>query len=110
MPEDRVSCLAQPAFGVGHRSSEEADCRASELLAKDAILFAQIIDQVFLLAVQPPSHGQDEALQSMRHRPSLRGSRFRHSQDRPFSPGPNCVGRFFAPYVIALHYGPKARV
>ena len=38
--------------GVGHRSSEEAYFRASELLAEDAILFAQIIDQVFLLAVQ----------------------------------------------------------
>ena len=30
------------------------------------------------------------------------GSGFRHSQNRPFSPGLNSVGRFFAPYAVGV--------
>ncbi len=60
--EESTDAFTTLNAGVGHRSSEEAYFRASELLAEDPILFAQIIDQVFLLALQPPSHGQDEEL------------------------------------------------
>jgi len=99
--EEFTDAFTTSNAGVGHRSSEEAYFRASELLAKDAILFAQKIDQVFLLAVQPPSHGQDEELQSMRHRQSLRGSGFRHSQDRPFSQDPTVSAAFLHPTGLA---------
>ncbi len=47
---------------------------AAELLAEDLIFFAQIVDQVYLLAVQPPSHGQHEELQSGGHSPRQCGS------------------------------------
>jgi len=44
------------------------------MLAEDPILFSQVVDQVFLLAVQPPGHGQNEELQSLGHPASLRAS------------------------------------
>ena len=48
--------------------------QAAELLAEDSVLFSQIVDQVLLVAVQPSGQGEDEELQSMRHRPRLRRS------------------------------------
>ncbi|MFP6878143.1 MAG: hypothetical protein VCA37_15030 [Roseibacillus sp.] len=47
---------------------------AAELLSEAPIFFAQIVDQVFLLAVQPPGHGQDEELRSRGHPPRPCGS------------------------------------
>ena len=67
-------------------------------------------EQVFLLAVQPPSHGENEELQSMGHPPRLRarvsavqkgrtaGARRLYSRD-------DSVVRFLAPYEVV--YAPE---
>ena len=44
----------------------------AELLSEDPIFLSQIVDQILLVAVQPPSQGGDEELQSIGHHPRLR--------------------------------------
>ena len=67
------------------------------MLAEDAILFPQIVDQVFLLAIQPTRHGKDEELQSMRHSASVRASE--QSRRASFQDS-TASGRFLAPYGV----------
>ena len=55
------------ALHVGQPQSSTA-----ELLAQDTILRAEVVDEIFLAAVEPPSDGQHEESESVRHRQRLR--------------------------------------
>ena len=64
----------------------------AELLAEDPILLPEIVDQIFLMPVQPASEGQDEELKRVGHHPRLRlldspspGLPRRFQQPRPSS-------------------------
>ena len=44
------------------------------MLPEDAILLPEIVDAIFLVAIHPPSQGQHEEVQSVRHGRRLHGS------------------------------------
>ena len=50
----------------------------TKLLAEDAILLSEIVDQIFLVAIHPASNGEYEELQRMGHRERLLGRDGRH--------------------------------
>ena len=56
----RVACAAKRGAGSVNRKTAR-----TELLSEDAILFLEIVDDVALLLVDPPSNGDDEALQGL---------------------------------------------
>ncbi len=58
-PEARGLC------GQARRWVGEPETARTELLSEDAILFLEIVDDVALLLVDPPSNGDDEALQGL---------------------------------------------
>src|SRR5262245_7709810 len=67
----------------------------TQLLAEDAILLSEIVDQIFLVAMHPASNGEYEELQRIGHRERLL------SRDGQRLNGPgnsSSIGRFFAPY------------
>ena len=43
----------------------------TKLLAEDAILLSEIVDQIFLVAIHPASNGEHEELQRVGHRERL---------------------------------------
>ena len=67
LSESLASHGESAALGVGQPKRSTA-----ELLAEDAILLSQIVDQILLVAIQPSGQGEDEELQRMGHRPRLR--------------------------------------
>jgi hypothetical protein len=64
----------------------------TKLLAEDAILLSEIVDQIVLVAIHPASKRKYEELQRMGHRERLLGRDGRHRIGRSDSPG---LGRFF---------------
>ena len=62
-PEARGLCGQAPALGVG-----EPETARTELLAEDAILFLEIVNDVTLLLVDPARDGHDEELQHLGNR------------------------------------------
>ena len=67
----------------------------TKLLAEDAILLSEIVDQIFLVTIHPASNSEHEELQHMRHCERLLGRDARRRIGRGDSPG---LGGFFAPY------------
>ena len=57
------------ALGVG-----QAKRSRTKVLPEDAILLSEIVDEIFLVAIHPPSQGQHEEVQSVGHGLRLRGS------------------------------------
>ena len=63
-----------PVNGLGFRCQAatlhigEPQPPRGELFTKDAVFFLEIVDDVALLLVDPPSNGDDEALQGLRTR------------------------------------------
>ena len=65
----------------------------AQVFSEDPILLPEIVDQIVLVTVHPASEREDEELQRRRHSLRLLG---RLDQHRP------SLGRFFAPYGMAL--------
>ena len=70
------------------------------MFSEDPILLPEIVDQIVLVTVHPASEREDEELQRRRHSLRLLG---RLDQHRP------SLGRFFAPYVVAVYETATAR-
>ncbi len=72
-------------LGVG-----EPETARTELLAEDAILFLEIVDDVTLLLVDPPSERDDEELDGLRKRQHVgeRSRGPRRSRTPPFGQVP----------------------
>ena len=73
--DERSEVAERPAtHGLGFRCQAatlhigEPQPPRGELFAKDAVFFLEIVDDVALLLVDPPSNGDDEALQGLRTR------------------------------------------
>ena len=66
------------------------------MFSEDPILLPEIVDQIVVVTVHPASEREDEELQRRRHSLRLLG---RLDQHRP------SLGRFFAPYALAVHWG-----
>ena len=64
------------------------------MFAENAILFSEIVNHIFLVAIHPASNSEHEELQRMGHRGRLLGRDARHRTARNDSPG---LGRFFPP-------------
>ena len=88
----RVACRESTALGV-----REPKRSRTKLFAEDAILFPEIVNHTFLVAIHPASNSEHEELQCMGHRERLLGREAVHRTARNDSPG---LGRFFAPYGI----------
>ena len=59
LPTERPSLLCQPAsLGIG-----EPDAPLAKLLAKHAVLLAEIVDDLLLLTIEPAREGQQEELE-----------------------------------------------
>jgi hypothetical protein len=67
------------------------------LFAEDAILFSEIVNHIYLVAIHPARNSEHEELQRMGHRERLLGRDTWHRTARNDSPG---LGRFFAPYGV----------
>ena len=65
------------------------------MFAEDAILFSEIVNHIYLVAIHPARNSEHEELQRMGHRERLLGRDTWHRTARNDSPG---LGRFFAPY------------
>ena len=70
------------------------------MFSEDPILLPEIVDQIVLVTVHPASEREDEELQRRRHSLRLLG---RLDQHRP------SLGRFFAPYAVAVYETATAR-
>ena len=82
--EDRVrrddtghlhQCAPAKSLAAHRKSTALGVCEpkrsGTTLLAEDAILLSEIVDQVFLVAIHPPSNGEHEELQRVGHRERL---------------------------------------
>ena len=97
---------ASAELPAAHRESTALGVREpkrsrTKLFAEDAILFSEIVNHIFLVAIHPASNSEHEELQRMGHRERLLGRDARHRTARNDSPG---LGRFFAPYEVVQLY------
>ena len=51
----------------GHTAGCQSKWATNELLAEDAIFLTEILDQIFLVPVQPASDSKDKEVQRIRH-------------------------------------------
>jgi hypothetical protein len=100
------ACLAShresSALRVGQLKRPPAN-----LPADDPILFAQIVDQIVLMAVQPASEGENEESQGLGHQSRL--CRSDAGRMGPVFSTIRRLGRYFAPYGRSLSKRPPAR-
>ena len=74
---------APAEFPAAHRESTalgigQAKGSSTTLLSEDAILFPEVVDQIFVVAIHPASDGEQQELQRMRHHQKLLGRDRQH--------------------------------
>ena len=96
-------CAPAKSLAAHRKSTALGVCEpkrsGTTLLAEDAILLSEIVDQIVLVTIHPASNGKHEELQRRGHCERLLGRNGWHRIGGDDSPG---LGRLFAPYGINI--------